>query len=70
MAEITTNNPDDFEIWAGMLWEQVSSTKRRVSMVSFDRLLPMGSVYGGVTMTSFQASQAEDGTQSVVMGGV
>jgi len=70
MAEINTNNVSDFELWAGLLWEQKSTQARRVSMASFDRLLPMGSIINGVTMTSFQCSQSEDGTQVVIMGGV
>jgi len=70
MAEINTNNPQDFELWAGMLWQKSSMRVRRVSMASFERLLPMGSIYNGITMTSFQCSQLEDGTQAVIMGGM
>lgn len=69
-GEIPTNNPNDFKTWASLLWEQRSNPTRRVSMASFDRFLPMGSIYNGVTMTSFQVNQTEDGQQTVIMGGV
>lgn len=69
-AEIMTNNPTDFRLWVGLLWQLKIRGEQAVSASSFSRLLPMGFTIGGVTFTSFQANQDGQGTQSVVMGGI
>jgi len=68
-AQVLTNNPTDFKAWAGALMEQLLYVPRNVSMVSIDRLFRVGSIVGGVTITSFQVSESE-GEQSVVLGGI
>jgi len=68
-AQVLTNNPIDFKAWAGALIEQILYVPRNVSMSSFDRMYRVGSIVGGVTITSFQVSESE-GEQSVVLGGL
>jgi hypothetical protein len=56
-ASIPTNNPHDFEYWAGLLYWQLTHPKRAVSVQSTNSFLPPGYRYAHGTIVGFQIQQ-------------
>lgn len=69
-ANIPTNNPQDFELWAGLLYYQVTHPQREYSMTSQSRVFLPGTRLSGCTITSYAITEhAEEGV-SITMTGV